>query len=213
MGFLNEHESMAARLDGVLPQTQCRQCGHAGCRPYAEALVRGEAEINQCPPGGEAGVRALARILRVEYKPLNPAYGRPKPKARAVIDEAECIGCTLCLEACPVDAILGAGKRMHTVIAPECTGCELCVAPCPVDCIRMVPVADETISAGQARAAADLARQRHALHQARPPARRRADAATRAADAARKARQAAIAAAVARVADRRARMNAKGSGR
>ena len=111
-----------------------------GCRPYAEAIAKGEADINQCPPGGEAGIAALADLLGVDPKPLNPEHGETKEKTVAIIDEPICIGCTLCIQACPVDAILGAAKQMHTVIEKECTGCELCVAPCPVDCIKMVPI-------------------------------------------------------------------------
>lgn len=134
--------SLADKIDDLLPQTQCTQCGYPGCRPYAEAIAQGAADINQCPPGGDAGVRALARLLGVKAKPINPANGTAKRQQTvAVIDETSCIGCTLCIQACPVDAILGASKRMHTVIADECTGCELCIAPCPVDCIRMIPVA------------------------------------------------------------------------
>ena len=129
---------LSDRIDQLLPQTQCGQCTYAGCRPYAEAIARAEADINQCPPGGDAGIRALARLLGREAKPLNPAHGVEKPKALAVIDEATCIGCTKCIQACPVDAILGASKLMHTVIADLCTGCELCLPPCPVDCIEMV---------------------------------------------------------------------------
>ena len=125
------------RIDRLLPQTQCGQCNFKGCRPYAEAIAAGQAEINQCPPGGEAGIRALADLLGREPLPLNPENGLEKPAAVAVIDEQACIGCTLCIEACPVDAILGATKQMHTVIAAECTGCELCLPPCPVDCIVM----------------------------------------------------------------------------
>lgn len=124
-------------IDAILPQTQCGQCHYAGCKPYAEAIAAGEADINQCPPGGETGIRALATLLHVEYKPLNAEHGTHKPKMLAVIDEAVCIGCTLCIQACPVDAILGAAQQMHTVIAQECTGCELCLPPCPVDCISM----------------------------------------------------------------------------
>lgn len=133
-------KSLAERIDTWLPQTQCTQCGYPRCRLYAEAVARGEADINQCPPGGEVTIHALAELRHVAPKPVNPAYGVHKPRLVAVIDEQECIGCTLCLEACPVDAILGASKKMHTVIADECTGCELCVAPCPVDCIEMIPV-------------------------------------------------------------------------
>ena len=135
-----EGDPLVDKIDAILPQTQCGQCGYPGCRPYATAIAKGEADINQCPPGGDAGVRALADLLGVEYKPLNAKFGQPKPKSVAVIDENLCIGCTLCIQACPVDAILGAAKHMHTVIASECTGCELCVAPCPVDCISMQPI-------------------------------------------------------------------------
>jgi electron transport complex protein RnfB len=140
--FRVEGDPLVDKIDAILPQTQCGQCGYPGCKPYAQAIASGEADINQCPPGGEAGVRALANLLGVEPKPLNAEHGEPKPKSVAVIDEELCIGCTLCIQACPVDAILGAAKHMHTVIASECTGCELCVAPCPVDCIAMVPVAE-----------------------------------------------------------------------
>lgn len=133
--------ALADRLDAVLPQTQCRQCGFAGCRPYAEAMAAGEADINRCPPGGDAGIRRLARVAGRDILPLAPELAAHKARAVAVIDEDDCIGCTLCIQACPVDAILGAAKQMHTVIAAECTGCELCVAPCPVDCIRMETVA------------------------------------------------------------------------
>lgn len=138
--FKVEGDPIVEKIDALLPQTQCGQCGFPGCRPYAEAIAQGRADINQCPPGGEAGVKALADLLGVEPKPLNAEHGTEKPKALAVIDETTCIGCTLCIQACPVDAILGAPKFMHTVIASECTGCELCIAPCPVDCIHMLPV-------------------------------------------------------------------------
>lgn len=133
-------DPVVERIDAILPQTQCGQCGYPGCRPYAEAIANGTADINQCPPGGEAGVRALAELLDREPKPVGSEFGVEKPKMLAVIDEDTCIGCTLCVQACPVDAILGAAKQMHTVIASECTGCELCVAPCPVDCISMAPI-------------------------------------------------------------------------
>lgn len=134
-------DSLVEQIDALLPQTQCRQCGFAGCRPYAEAIVAGAADIDRCPPGGEAGVRALAERLGRAPKPVNPAYGVSKPPRQAVIDEAACIGCVLCIRACPVDAIVGAAKQMHTVIAQECTGCELCLPICPMDCIVMRPVA------------------------------------------------------------------------
>jgi electron transport complex protein RnfB len=149
-------------IDAHLPQTQCRKCGFSGCKPYAMAIVRGEADINQCPPGGEEVIGKLAQLLGVEAKTLNPEHGTFGPKAVAFIDESRCIGCTLCIHACPVDAILGAAKRMHTVIAAECTGCELCVAPCPVDCISMQPVrSDSANSAEKQKQAADLARERY----------------------------------------------------
>jgi len=131
-------DSVAERINAILPQTQCGQCNFPGCRPYAEAIAAGEAPINQCPPGGEAGIKALADLLGVEALPLNPENGVAKPKTVAVIDENVCIGCTLCIQACPVDAIVGSAKVMHTVIAAECTGCDLCLPPCPVDCIEMV---------------------------------------------------------------------------
>jgi electron transport complex protein RnfB len=129
-----------AEIDAILPQTQCRQCGFSGCKPYATAIVEGHAEINQCPPGGEDGIRKLAELLGVSPIPLNTAHGVSKPRAVALIDEQVCIGCTLCIVACPVDAIVGATKQMHAVITAECTGCELCIAPCPVDCISMIPL-------------------------------------------------------------------------
>jgi electron transport complex protein RnfB len=136
--FRVESDPVVDQIDAILPQTQCGQCNYPGCRPYAEAIAAGEAEINQCPPGGEAGIRALAELLGVEPLPLNPENGREQPRRVAVIDESICIGCTLCIQACPVDAIVGASKQMHTVIESECTGCDLCLPPCPVDCIEMV---------------------------------------------------------------------------
>jgi electron transport complex protein RnfB len=135
--------ALAARIDALLPQTQCTKCGFDGCRPYADAIAAGAAEINQCPPGGQAGIVKLATLLARAPLPLNPHNGVEKPLTVAVIDEALCIGCTLCIQACPVDAIVGAAKRMHTVLAANCTGCDLCVAPCPMDCIAMVPVQPE----------------------------------------------------------------------
>jgi Na+-translocating ferredoxin:NAD+ oxidoreductase subunit B len=128
-------------FDALLPQTQCTQCGFAGCRPYAEALAIGDAEINRCPPGGAAGVARIAALAGRSVLPIDPSCGVEGPLRLAVIDEAACIGCMLCLQVCPVDAIVGAGKRMHTVLLDECTGCELCVPPCPVDCIEMIPLA------------------------------------------------------------------------
>jgi Na+-translocating ferredoxin:NAD+ oxidoreductase subunit B len=144
-------------IDAILPQTQCTQCGYNGCQPYAQAISEGHADINQCPPGGAEVINALARLLKREAKPLNQQHGVTKLRAVATIDENICIGCTLCIKACPVDAIIGASKHMHTVISAECTGCELCLAPCPVDCIVMRPPA----SAEATRANPALWRQRY----------------------------------------------------
>jgi electron transport complex protein RnfB len=146
-------ESLARRIDALLPQTQCTKCGYDGCRPYAEAIAAGAADINQCPPGGDAVVMKLAQLLGRAAKPLNAENGVYRPPQVAVIDEAICIGCRKCIQACPVDAIVGASKLMHTVIASWCTGCELCIPPCPVDCIALesVPALPE----------ADLSRERH----------------------------------------------------
>lgn len=139
--FRVEGNPLVDQIDALLPQTQCGQCGYPGCRPYATAIADDEADINQCPPGGEDGVIALAELLGRDPLPLNPENGEAQEKPLvAVIDESWCIGCTLCIQACPVDAILGANKRMHTVIADECTGCKLCLPPCPVDCIEMVDI-------------------------------------------------------------------------
>ncbi len=131
---------MIDQINAILPQTQCGQCGFQGCRPYAEAIASGAADINQCPPGGDEGIIELAHLLGVNPKPLNSKFGQQKPKSVAFIIEKDCIGCVKCIAVCPVDAILGAAKFMHTVIVSECTGCELCVAPCPVDCIVMKPL-------------------------------------------------------------------------
>jgi electron transport complex protein RnfB len=147
-------------LDVLLPQTQCRQCGHAGCRPYAAAMAAGQARANQCPPGGAEVARALAAALGADYAPVDPRFGLTKPPAVALIDEAACIGCTLCIQACPVDAIVGAAQHMHTVISDACTGCELCLPPCPVDCIAMIATGVE-LSAAQQRVAAREARRRY----------------------------------------------------
>lgn len=137
--FKVEGDPIVDQLDTILPQTQCGQCGYPGCRPYAEAIADGEA-INKCPPGGQATINELANLLDVEAIPLDAEHGVEEVKKVAFIREPECIGCTKCIQACPVDAILGAAKQMHTVIVDECTGCDLCVEPCPVDCIDMVPV-------------------------------------------------------------------------
>jgi electron transport complex protein RnfB len=130
--------ALAEKIEALLPQTQCAQCGFAGCKPYSQAIARGEADIDQCPPGGDAGVRALAELLGRAPKAVNPRHGVVKPAQVALVREAECIGCTKCIQACPVDAIVGASKLMHVVIAELCTGCELCLPPCPVDCIDLV---------------------------------------------------------------------------
>jgi len=159
-------KTLADQLEDLLPQTQCTKCGYAACRPYAEAIAAGEADINQCPPGGIEGVARLAGLLGRPVIPLNPANGVERPRPVAFIDEALCIGCTLCIQACPVDAILGAAKQMHTILPSLCTGCDLCVAPCPVDCIAMIPLPGEQ-GAGRtgwqawSQEQADAARSRH----------------------------------------------------
>jgi electron transport complex protein RnfB len=140
--FKVEGDPLVEKIDAILPQTQCGQCGYPGCKPYASAIAKGEADINCCPPGGEEGIRKLADLLGREFKPLDAEHGVEKPKSVAFIDEQTCIGCTLCIQACPVDAIVGAAKQMHTIVALQCTGCELCLPPCPVDCIAMVPIAE-----------------------------------------------------------------------
>jgi len=144
--FKVEGDPLVEQIDAQLPQTQCGQCGFPGCRPYAEAIASGDAEINQCPPGGEATIHALADLLDREPLPLNPENGEVKPKTVAFIDEQTCIGCTLCIQACPVDAILGAAKQMHTIIESECTGCDLCLPPCPVDCIEMIEIKEDMLT-------------------------------------------------------------------
>ena len=133
-----EGKSLVGQIDAVLPQTQCTQCDFDGCKPYAEAIAAGEAKINQCPPGGQDGVNALAELLGRETLPLNEAHGETKPRRIALVDEKVCIGCTLCIQACPVDAFVGSSKVMTQVIAEECTGCDLCLPVCPVDCIDMI---------------------------------------------------------------------------
>lgn len=144
--FRVQGDPVADQVDALLPQTQCGQCSYAGCRPYAEAIAAGEAEINRCPPGGEVTMIALADLLGRDPVPLEDEAAAAKPRSVARIVEQDCIGCTLCIQACPVDAILGAAKQMHTVIADECTGCDLCLPPCPVDCIRMEPVPDTPVT-------------------------------------------------------------------
>jgi Na+-translocating ferredoxin:NAD+ oxidoreductase subunit B len=160
--------TLADRIDAALPQTQCTRCGYPDCRGYAEAIAGGEADINRCPPGGAEGIVRLAHITRQPVLPLDATRGHEGPRALAVIDEAWCIGCTLCIKACPVDCIVGASKLMHTVIDTQCTGCELCIPVCPVDCIAMVPVTGEH-TGWQAWSApqAEEARERYAFHQLR----------------------------------------------
>ncbi len=164
--------ALADDIDALLPQTQCTRCGYDGCRPYSEAIASGLAQINQCPPGGSATIAALAHLLHRQTLPLNPANGVEGAALVAVIDEARCIGCVKCLPPCPVDAIVGARRQTHTVIADACTGCELCVAPCPVDCITMVPRASESRDP-----APDLNRAHYYAHNARIAQRAEAQAA------------------------------------
>jgi electron transport complex protein RnfB len=153
---VSSKSTLIDQINALLPQTQCGQCSFQGCRPYAEAIASGTADINQCPPGGDEGIRDLADLLGVSVKPLNIKFGIHKSASVTFIIEEDCIGCTKCIAACPVDAILGASKFMHTVIAAECTGCELCVAPCPVDCIVMqsAPVNNTETSRAQKSALA-----------------------------------------------------------
>jgi electron transport complex protein RnfB len=157
--------ALAERLDAALPQTQCRRCGYPDCRAYAQAIAAGEAGVNRCPPGGAEGVARLAAISGLPALPLEPDCGVEAPRTLAAIDEAWCIGCTLCLDACPVDAIVGTHKRMHTVIDAQCTGCGLCLPPCPVDCVALEP-ASGPLTGWQAWSAAqaDEARARYGRH-------------------------------------------------
>lgn len=158
-------KSLADRIEDLLPQTQCGKCGYPACRPYAEAIANGDADINQCPPGGVQGVARLAELLGKPVIPINPVNGIERVRPVAVIDESLCIGCTLCIQACPVDAIAGAARQMHTVLPELCTGCDLCVAPCPVDCIAMVDVTPgKTGWNAWSQQQADAARMRHDFH-------------------------------------------------
>ncbi|HEY9130418.1 MAG TPA: RnfABCDGE type electron transport complex subunit B [Dyella sp.] len=166
--------TLADRIDALLPQTQCEQCGYHGCRPYAEAIASDAAPINYCPPGGAVGIAKLAALLDRPTLPLDPAHGIEKPRTLARIVEADCIGCTKCIQVCPVDAIVGSAKLMHTVIADACTGCELCVPACPVDCIALEPMPEAQIDGPHA----DRARnhfQRREGRLARERARREAE--------------------------------------
>ncbi|MBB1603282.1 RnfABCDGE type electron transport complex subunit B [Variovorax sp. UMC13] len=159
---------LAARIHDALPQTQCTRCGYPDCAGYAQAVAEGEAAINQCPPGGAEGVARLAQLTGRPLLPLDAQFGTEGPRAMAVIDEAWCIGCTLCLDACPTDAIVGMNKRMHTVIEAHCTGCELCIPVCPVDCIALEDATPgHTGWAAWSKTQADAALGRYALHQAR----------------------------------------------
>ncbi|QOJ22283.1 MAG: RnfABCDGE type electron transport complex subunit B [Gammaproteobacteria bacterium] len=154
------NELLIEAIDALLPQTQCGKCGFSGCRPYAQAIAEGRADINQCSPGDQEGIDKLAQLLGVPPKPLNTAHGSPRSAMMvARIDEELCIGCTFCSRVCPVDAIVGTGKQMHTVIAAECTGCELCIAPCPMDCISLVPTGEK--KGDDKKQMADNARTRH----------------------------------------------------
>lgn len=155
-------KALADRIEDLLPQTQCTKCGYPACRPYAEAIADGSASYNQCPPGGTEGIERIAALLGRPVIPLNVQHGEARERPVAVIDESLCIGCTLCIQACPVDAIIGAAKQMHTVLPALCTGCDLCVAPCPVDCIVMVPVTPGRHGwAAWSQPQADAARARH----------------------------------------------------
>ncbi|MFZ1622213.1 RnfABCDGE type electron transport complex subunit B [Dokdonella sp.] len=151
---------LASQIDALLPQTQCTRCGYPACRPYAEAMARDEVDINRCAPGGQAGVDALAALLGRTSKLLDPLFGLEAPATVALIDEEVCIGCTKCIQACPVDAIVGANKHMHTVIAAECTGCGLCIPPCPVDCIAMLATSSAPLARDEILVRAAVARRR-----------------------------------------------------
>lgn len=169
-----ETQALFLALNNALPQTQCTRCGYPDCASYAQAMAEGQAPINQCPPGGQAGIERLAAISGQPVLPLNPEHGTEGPRHVAIIDEAWCIGCTLCIKACPVDCIVGASKQMHTVIDEQCTGCDLCLPVCPVDCISMVEVTGtRTGWDAWSPQQADEARQRYAFHRLRTERERR----------------------------------------
>ena len=159
----NHQSSLVDKINAILPQTQCTRCGYPSCLDYAKAIDDGSANINQCPPGGNDGIVQLAILLNKPILPLNPTNGIIKPQQVAVINEEECIGCTLCIKACPVEAIIGSNKMMHTVITDHCTGCDLCIAPCPVDCIDMVDREESTWG----KLDRDLAKMHYDKHNAR----------------------------------------------
>jgi electron transport complex protein RnfB len=197
--------ALADAIDRTLPQTQCTRCGYPACRPYAEAVAAGEAAINRCPPGGEAGIRTLSALTGRAVLPLDPACGAERPRHVARIDEPRCIGCTLCILACPVDAIVGAPRRLHAVLADLCTGCDLCIAPCPVDCIDMAPATGDDASWDATRAEAARSRY-HARRErlARETAERAAKLGRRSPQPGVGSKRAAIDAALARARARRA---------
>lgn len=205
LSLTKEQQALAARIEAALPQTQCTRCGYPDCARYAHAIARGEADINQCPPGGAQGVARLAAITGRPELPLSALHGQEVPRAVAVIDENWCIGCTLCIKACPTDAILGLNKRMHSVMAMHCTGCELCLPACPVDCIQMENVSGQASGwAAWSALQAEQARMRYQSRQERLQTEQQqatpeaVDAALAGAAQAPDAKQAAIAAALAR---------------
>ena len=157
--------TLVEQIDALLPQTQCGKCGFPGCQPYAQAISLNQADINQCPPGGSQGISKLAKLLGREAKPLNPQFGVEQPRMVAVINETDCIGCTKCIPVCPVDAIIGAAKLMHTVIAQQCTGCELCIAPCPVDCITLELCQLSVMESGRRRSGKTALSSQKSAHQ------------------------------------------------
>lgn len=176
---IRAHNELVARIDAALPQTQCTRCGYPDCRAYAQAIAKGVADINQCPPGGAEGVARLAVITGQAPRPLSAEHGVEGPRTVVFIDEAWCIGCTLCIKACPTDAIVGANKMMHTVIEPYCTGCQLCIPVCPVDCIQLENITGTATGwSAWSASLAQQARERYAQHQERVPAQQLQDTAS-----------------------------------